>query len=611
MRRAGDMVKAPHARFTRLSHARSARSRPRRGERPPLLQAVALNRRRADRAGSARAPARPEPRSRSGACRAATSRPPARVIWSRSDRPSRMVVEWSTSPAFTSPRRVLGPAATEGGDLIAKVALEGLPSSTRIHYRVRFEAERASDWLAGALSTPDALGDTARASSPSDVVFAWSGDTNGQGWGIDPARGGMPAFTALLDRAPDFFISCGDAIYADNPIPPEIELPGGGTWKNLVTPAKSHIAETLDDFRGAHLYPRLSREVRALSAAVPAFNIWDDHEVRNNWFPGEVVVEPARREPRMSVIAEHARQAMLEHWPTLVDPSRMYRSVRWGPLLEVFFLDGRSFRTPNHPVPRDGGVPRSGAARVARGRARGVDRDLEGDRLRHADRARRVRAGAREAGARRVRRIREHERSAVGPRARARASARLAPGARRAQRGVAHGRRPLRRRSSLHAGARGASRHRSVLGVRRGADARDVVSAKALRRHVRARARLRVGRLGHVRLTRDRRAVLRRRADRRPLARDDGHARRRPRPRSARDRAAARDVAERVAQARARPVARGDLDRDPTASCSFARHPRGDPPRSHLAISAAISAFCRERRGSSGDRHGRCKGRPM
>jgi len=182
---------------------------------------------------------------------------------------------------------VPGPAATEEGDLIAKVALEGLPSSTRIHYRVRFEAEGASDWLTGALSTPDALDDTAKGSSPSDVVFAWSGDTNGQGWGIDPARGGMPAYTALLDRAPDFFISCGDTIYADHPIPPELALPGGGTWKNLVTPAKSHIAETLEDFRGAHLYPRLSREVRALSAAVPSFDIWDDHEVRNNWFPGE------------------------------------------------------------------------------------------------------------------------------------------------------------------------------------------------------------------------------------------------------------------------------------------------------------------------------------
>jgi alkaline phosphatase D len=263
-----------------------------------------------------------------------------------------MIVEWSTSPAFTAPRRVMGPSTTADVDLVAKVALEGLPPKTRIHYRVRFEAERASEWITGALSTPAEPSDTA---APSDISFVWSADTNGQGWGIDPARGGMPAFTAVLDRAPDFFVSCGDSIYADNPILPEVELPDGTSWKNFVTAAKSHIAETLADFRGAHLYSRHSREVRALSASAPTFSIWDDHEVRNNWFPGEVLVgeaAAARREPRIDVIAAHARRAMLEHSPTLIDPSRpMYRSVRWGPLLEVFFLDGRTFRTPNHPVP--------------------------------------------------------------------------------------------------------------------------------------------------------------------------------------------------------------------------------------------------------------------
>ena len=273
------------------------------------------------------------------------------VVWSRSDRPSRMVAEWSTSPAFTAPRRVMGPSTTTDVDLVAKVALEGLPSGTRIHYRVRFEAERASEWLTGALTTPADPGDS---SAPSDVSFVWSADTNGQGWGIDPARGGMPAFTAVLDRAPDFFVSCGDAIYADNPILPAVELPDGSTWRNFITTAKSHVAETLDDFRGAHLYARHSREVRALSASVPTFSIWDDHEVRNNWFPGEVLAgeaAAARREPRIDVIAAHALRAMREHSPTLADPSRpMYRSVRWGPLLEVFFLDGRTFRTPNHPV---------------------------------------------------------------------------------------------------------------------------------------------------------------------------------------------------------------------------------------------------------------------
>jgi alkaline phosphatase D len=284
------------------------------------------------------------------------------VVWSRSDRAARMVVEWSTSPAFTDARRIVGPTTSERVDLVAKVALDGLPARARIHYRVRFEAERASDWITGALSTPSVATDR----STSDVVFAWSGDTNGQGWGIDPSRGGMPAFTALLDRAPELFISCGDAIYADGPIHAEVPLADGTTWKNLVTPAKSHVAETLDDFRGAHLYPRHSAEVRALTAQVATFSIWDDHEVRNNWFPGEVVVDAARREKRIDAIAPHARQAMLEHTATLLDPSRpLYRSVRWGPHLELFFLDGRTFRTPNHPVPASGAEAFLGAAQLA------------------------------------------------------------------------------------------------------------------------------------------------------------------------------------------------------------------------------------------------------
>ena len=290
-------------------------------------------------ASSPRPRGRPEPRwgVQSGEVSATRA-----IVWSRSDTPSQMIAEWAVRPDFSAARRLTGPAATLDSHFTAKVALTGLPPATSIFYRVRFEAELASEWVAGSFTTPPPTDDRG---APRDVVFAWSGDTNGQGWGIDDARGGMPAFTALLERAPQFFVSCGDAIYADGPIPAEVALPDGARWKNLVTPAKSHVAETLEDFRGAHLYPRHSREVRALSARVPTFSIWDDHEVFNNWFPGD---------PRVDLLAKHARRAMIEHTPALLDPAGagvMYRSVRWGPLLEVFFLDGRTFRTPNYPVP--------------------------------------------------------------------------------------------------------------------------------------------------------------------------------------------------------------------------------------------------------------------
>jgi alkaline phosphatase D len=266
------------------------------------------------------------------------------VVWCRADAPARMIVEWSTSPRFERLTRIDGPVVGPETDLIGKVALSALPSGTRIHYRTRFDT---SPWIAGAFVTP--------ARDARDVVLAWSGDTNGQGWGIDPERGGMPAYAALLARAPDLFVHCGDAIYADVPIPPTITLAGGGTWNNLVDPAKDHVAQTLDDFRGAHRYPRRSKEVRALSAAVPLFSIWDDHEVRNNWFPGEIIDDPRYTEHRVDALAIHARRAMYEYAPTLRS-GPMYRVVRWGPLLDLFLLDGRSYRTPNEPPPPAGAL---------------------------------------------------------------------------------------------------------------------------------------------------------------------------------------------------------------------------------------------------------------
>ncbi len=76
-------------------------------------------------------------------------------------------------------------------------------------------------------------------SSQRSVSFTWSGDTAGQGWGIDVDRGGMRSYATMLANKPDFFIHSGDAIYADCPIERELKLPNGDIWKNLVTEDKA------------------------------------------------------------------------------------------------------------------------------------------------------------------------------------------------------------------------------------------------------------------------------------------------------------------------------------------------------------------------------------
>ena len=91
----------------------------------------------------------------------------------------------------------------------------------------------------------------------------WSGDTAGQGWGINPDLGGMTIYEAMRRLAPDFFIHSGDTIYADGPSA-ERKLPDGTIWRNLVTEDKSKVAETLDEFRGNYRYNLLDDNLRAL-----------------------------------------------------------------------------------------------------------------------------------------------------------------------------------------------------------------------------------------------------------------------------------------------------------------------------------------------------------
>jgi alkaline phosphatase D len=179
----------------------------------------------------------------------------------------------------------------------------------------------------------------------------WSGDLAGQGWGINPDLGGYRIFAAMAALEPDFFLCSGDTVYADGPLAPTVALSGGRTWRNLVTPAKSKVAETLDEFRGQFAYNLLDHNLRAFAARVPQINQWDDHEVHNNWFPGQVLADARYTERRADVLAARARQAFFEYLPIAPqvedEAGRIYRRVSHGPLLDLFILDMRTFKDPN------------------------------------------------------------------------------------------------------------------------------------------------------------------------------------------------------------------------------------------------------------------------
>lgn len=273
------------------------------------------------------------------------------LVWVRSDRPARMMVETSATESFERARRWRGPLLGPDTDLTGRTSLAGLPAGEQVHYRVTLtdpeDPRRAGEPVYGTFRTaPDRR--------RTGLRFVWSGDVAGQGWGINPERGGFTIFEEMRRLDPDFFLHSGDTVYADGPLQRVVDLPEGGVWRNLVTEEKSKVAETLSEYRGNFRYNLLDEHLRRFNSQVPIIAQWDDHEVVNNWYPGELLDDPRYTERRVDVLAARARRAFAEYFPVRslppTDPEgRVYRVVRHGPLLDVFVLDLRTYRDANSP----------------------------------------------------------------------------------------------------------------------------------------------------------------------------------------------------------------------------------------------------------------------
>ncbi|MGW4756725.1 alkaline phosphatase D family protein [Streptomyces chartreusis] len=269
------------------------------------------------------------------------------LVWVRSDRPARMIVETSATESFRNARRWRGPLLGADTDFTGTTRLRGLPSGEQIHYRVLLadpdDPRRTGEPVTGTFRT-------ASARRRDGIRFLWSGDLAGQGWGINPDFGGYTIYNAMGALDPDFFLCSGDNIYADGPITSSVALPDGSTWRNITTQEKSKVAETLAEFRGNFRYNLLDDNLKRFNAQVPSIVQWDDHEVTNNWYPGEILGDARYTEKSVDVLASRARQAFSEYFPisTLRRPDgRVYRTVRHGPLLDVFVLDMRTYRNAN------------------------------------------------------------------------------------------------------------------------------------------------------------------------------------------------------------------------------------------------------------------------
>ncbi len=268
------------------------------------------------------------------------------IIWSKTDRPARMVVEISEAADFAEARVIEGPAALEPSDYTAKVDVTDLPAGARLFYRVFFvsleDITVKSAPITGVLHTAP--------TEAQDIRFVWSGDTAGQGWGINEDWGGMKIYAEMARAEPQFFIHNGDSIYADGPIKAEVALADGTVWKNLTIPGKDKVAESLEEFRANYRYNLMDANLRAFNAAVPIYVQWDDHETTNNWYPQEMLDADDRYTVKSAaLLGARAKQAFTDYMPLRYSTSleKIYRQFDYGPMMDLFMIDMRSYRGPN------------------------------------------------------------------------------------------------------------------------------------------------------------------------------------------------------------------------------------------------------------------------
>src|SRR5204862_6509832 len=115
-------------------------------------------------------------------------------------------------------------------------------------------------------------------------------------------------------------------------------------------------------------YNWLDENFRAFHANVPMLAQWDDHEVTNDWSPLGTSDDAGFAEDGSSLVVARARRAFHEFMPIRHTPAqdgRIYRKVAYGPRLDVFMVDMRSYRDSSWNMGEDRDACIFGATQLA------------------------------------------------------------------------------------------------------------------------------------------------------------------------------------------------------------------------------------------------------
>lgn len=236
--------------------------------------------------------------------------------------------EWSESPDFAGASRSKWLEARPEHDFILRLGIGSLKPGTLYHYRLIFGEDKTHP-KTGPTRTFKTLPDPASEAplsflmgSCQNYAFFMNGaDGKGSKASDEDKRLGYPSYAAMLALRPDFFIGTGDIVYYDHPA--------------------QTAAKTLPELRRKwHEQSRFPRLVDFF-AVTPAYWSKDDHDFRYN----DADLDGAKA-PDAPTGIEIFREQMPIH-PAGDTTSPTYRTHRVHQDLQLWFVEGRDYRSPN------------------------------------------------------------------------------------------------------------------------------------------------------------------------------------------------------------------------------------------------------------------------
>jgi alkaline phosphatase D len=243
------------------------------------------------------------------------------VLWGRADQPGTTRLEVATDEAFAHVVRRLRVDAVAANDLTVQRRVGDLRPGTRYWYRFT-SGSAASD-----------VGTFATAPTPNDdatIRFAWTGDYDAERaiGETEPFWNDFGVFGSMDAEGNDFNIGLGDTIYSDSEVPGKL----------------NPVALTVEQKWGKYKLNLGEEPLADLRGAAGFYSHWDDHEFINDFSRFESVFSSGTIDGE--VLYERGVKAFTDYAPVDYSAGRgLYRTVRWGKNLELFFLDERSFRS--------------------------------------------------------------------------------------------------------------------------------------------------------------------------------------------------------------------------------------------------------------------------